>query len=76
MPLRQSINLVATYLVERAEGEHSNKLDQLFKGQMTFDEFKAWINSQKNPEDQTPQITEELKDELAELRAMQNGGSS
>ena len=76
MPLRQALNLVAMTLVERAEGEHSLKLDDLLKGRMTVDEFKAWVNSQKSPEDQTPQITEELKDELAELRAMQNGSSS
>lgn len=74
MSLRQALNLVAYSFAEKAEGEHAQKLDSLFKGQITSDEFEAWMNDQtQNIDNPEGGITDSLLDELEQLRTERSG---
>lgn len=84
LTLRESINLVATCLIDKSEGESGDKLNNFFKGQITMYEFEQWLESKKQPRitgeedlDQpvTHNITQNDLDELARQREAFNNGT-
>lgn len=46
LTLRESINLVAFTLIENTGGLAKDKLNEFFKGHITFYEFQHWIETQ------------------------------
>ncbi len=75
-PLRQALNLVAFSVVDNSEGEHSTKLRELFKGQISYRDFDQWADAQKPIEEQNRGLTPELLAELAEFKEQSNGNRS
>jgi len=78
MSLRQGINLVAYSLTEQSEGEHAEKLNQLFKGEINYAAFSSWYArySADNGASSPPVVTQDLLDELAEFKEANNGNRS
>ncbi len=78
MSLRQGINLVAYTLIDQSEGEHAEKLNQLFKGDITYSSFSAWYERYVSSDgaDNAPVVTQDLLDELAEFKEQHNGNRS
>lgn len=84
MTLRESINLVATCSIDRAQPEVVGKLSDFYKGYITMYEFEHWIEEMQNPpitgEDDLAQpvahnITQNDLDELAKQREAFNNGT-
>lgn len=78
MSLRQGINLVAYTLTEQSEGEHAEKLNQLFRGDISYSSFNAWFQryTSSNGAQSAPVVTQDLLDELAEFKEQNNGNRS